>query len=233
MRDVLVFLLAFLATWIVLLTLAVLALRWRLQKRNRVSPAVKSPAPVHWLVSPGHTARLHRRLQSAIVDIHLAPAHRRRSRPVTESSVDEMRRELEYQAVQLDHHLVIAARHPRSQRKHLVRSLDVQVVQVEQLSVRLSHLSRPAGVAQSGWDLADQPPEVLARLSQQLDLLDAASEELAEIERAVGLVDVDSLLGNIGRPAPVLAPASAGYRPLPHPPTTAPVTRPGLPHPPR
>ncbi|GEM_PF-1313892 len=233
MRDVLVFLLAFLATWIVLLTLAVLALRWRLQKRNRVSPAVKSPAPMHWLVSPGHTARLHRRLQSAVVDIHLAPAHRRRSRPVTESSVDEMRRELEYQAVELDHHLVVAARHPRSQRKHLVRSLDVQVGQVEQLSVRLSRLSRPAGVAQSGWDLADQPREVLARLSQQLDLLDVASEELAEIERAAGLVDVDTLLGPIERPDPVFAPAPTSYQAFPPPPVSVPGPRPGLARPPR
>ncbi|MCU0310329.1 MAG: hypothetical protein MUE36_05235 [Acidimicrobiales bacterium] len=214
MRSVLVFLLAFLATWIVLVSLAVLALRWRLQRRNRVSPAVKSPAPLHWLYSPSQTARLHRRLQGAVADIHLAPAHRRRSRPTTESSVDELRRELEYQAVELDYHLVIAARHPRSQRRPLVASLDSQVAQVELLSARLSRLSRPAGVAPSGWDAAQQPPEVLARLSQQLDLLDAASNELAEIERAAGLVDVDALLGRvsddgpveIGRPGPPAAP---------------------------
>jgi hypothetical protein len=214
MRSVLVFLLAFLATWIVLVSLAVLALRWRLQRRNRVSPAVKSPAPLRWLYSPSQTARLHRRLQGAVAEIHLAPAHRRRSRPSPDSSVDELRRELEYQAVELDYHLVIAARPPRSQRGPLLTSLGGQVTEVERLSTRLSRLSRPAGVAPSGWDAAQQPPEVLARLSDQLDLLDAASDELAEIERAAGLVDVDTLLGRmsdngpveVGRPVPPAIP---------------------------
>ena len=211
MRSVLIFLLAFLATWIVLVTLAVLVLRWRLQRRNRVSPAVKSPAPLHWLVSPSQTARMHRRLQGAVTQIHLAPAHRRRSAPTTGASVDEFRRELEYQAVELDYHLVIAARHPRRQRRPLMTSLDAQVTQVEQLSARLSRLARPTGVAPSGWDIADQPPEVLSRLSRQLDMLDEASDELAEIERAAGLVDVDALLGRatdngpveVGRPVSV------------------------------
>lgn len=221
MRSVLMFLLAFLATWIVLVTLAVLVLRWRLQRRNRVSPAVKSPAPLHWLVSPSQTARMHRRLQGAVAEIHLAPAHRRRRAPTTGSSVDEFRRELEYQAVELDYHLVIAARHPRRQRRPLMTSLDAQVTQVEQLSARLSRLARPAGVAPSGWDVAEQPPEVLSRLSRQLDLLDEASDELAEIERAAGLVDVDALLGRatdngpveIGRPTSVWSATDASSAP--------------------
>lgn len=199
MRDVLLFALALLTTWIVLLTLAVLVLRSRLQKRNRVSPAVRTPAPLTWLVSPSQTARLHRRLRNAMVDVHLAPS--RRSRPATECSIDEFRRELELQAIELDHHLVVAARHPRSQRRVLLDPLQSQVAQVEQLSIRLSRMQRPDGSLDSGWDLHAQPPEVMARIGHQLDLLDAASDELAQIERAAGLVDVETLLLQ-GSPTP-------------------------------
>jgi hypothetical protein len=192
-KDLVLWLLAFLATWIVLLVVVGTLARWRLQRRNRVSPAVRSPAPITWLWSPRPPARMHRRLQHAVADIQLAPS--RRSRQSGPASVDDMRRELEYQAVELDHHLVIAARHPRRQRRHLVRSLDEQVTDVEQLSVRLSRLSaRPPGTPASGWDVTRQPPEVLADIGRQLDLLDAAQDELTAIERAAGLVDVDALL---------------------------------------
>jgi hypothetical protein len=204
MREVMLFLLAFVATWIVLLTVATLIVRWRLQRRNRVSPAMKSPAPVSWLWSPTQPARMHRRLRGAVVEIHLSPA--RRATPAR-CSVDELRRELEYQAVELDHHLVVAARHPRRRRRELLGTLDHHVAEVEALSVRLSRMSRPAGSVASGWDLAEQPPEVLARLGQQLDLLEQASEELAEIERSAGLVDVDAVLAPLEQKA---RPSSAG-----------------------
>jgi len=188
MRDVLLWMLAFLATWVVLLVVVATLLRWRLQRRNRVSPAVRSPAPVSWLWSPRSTARLHRRLQGAVVHIHLAPS--RRSTFSGPASVDELRRELEYQAVELDHHLVIAGRHPRAQRRSILRSLEQQVSEIETLSVRLSRLSaRPEGTPASGWEVTRQPPEVLAGIAEQLDLLDAAQDELTAIERAAGLVD--------------------------------------------
>lgn len=188
MRDVLLWVLAFVATWVVLLVVVVTLLRWRFARRNRVSPAVKSPAPVTWLWSPRPTARLHRRLQAAVADIHLAPS--RRSPHRGPASADELRRELEYQAVELDHHLVIVSRHPRGQRASLVRSLEQQVSEIEQLSVRLSRLSsRPEGTPASGWDVTREPPDVLAEIARQLDVLDAAQDELTAIERAAGLVD--------------------------------------------
>src|SRR4051812_12011244 len=200
MRDVLLWLMAFLATWIVLLVVVATLLRWRLQRRNRVSPAVKSPAPITWLWSPRSTARLHRRLQGAVADIHLAPS--RRSTFSGPASVDELRRELEYQAVELDHHLVIAGRHPRGHRRSILRSLDEQVSEIETLSVRLSRLSaRPEGTPSSGWDVTRQPPEVLSGIADQLDLLDAAQEELTAIERAAGLVDLDEPLATSTDPA--------------------------------
>ncbi len=193
MREVVLWLLAFLATWIVLLVVVATILRWRLHRRNRVSPAVRSPAPVTWLWAPTAPARLHRRLQGAVAEIHLAPSHT--GQAIGAASVDDLRRELEYQAVELDHHLVIAARHPRGQRRSLVRSLGEQVEEVEQLSVRLSRLSaRPEGTPSSGWEATRQPPEVLAAIARQLDLLDEAQAELTAIERAAGLVDVDAVL---------------------------------------
>lgn len=217
MRDVLLWLLAFVATWIVLLVVVTTLLRWRLQRRNRVSPAVRSPAPVRWLWAPTAPARLHRRLQDAVADIQLAPS--RRSPHGGPATVDDMRRELEYQAVELDHHLVIAARHPRRQRRSLVRTLEEQVGEVESLSLRLSRLSeRPDETPASGWDVTRQPPEVLSELSRQLDLLDAAQAELTEIERAAGLVDIDAVL------APTTEPV-AGRLVTPPAPPPPPATR--------
>src|SRR3954470_12798648 len=104
MRDVLLWALAFVATWVVLLVVVVTLLRWRFERRNRVSPAVRSPAPITWLWSPRYAARLHRRLHGAVAHIPLAPS--RRPHHGGPASVDELRRELEYQAVELDHHLV-------------------------------------------------------------------------------------------------------------------------------
>src|SRR4051794_12267027 len=102
---------AFLATWVAMCVLAVVVLRWRLQRANRVSPAVRSPAPIVWLWIPTAPARMHRRLQLASREIRLAPSRTTRESPSL--SVDDLRRQLESQAVDLDHHLVAAARHPR------------------------------------------------------------------------------------------------------------------------
>ena len=148
MREILLVVFAFLVTWVALAVLGMVVLRWRLGRANRVSPAVKSPAPLHWLWHPGRAARLHRRLRAAVAMIHLSPSPRSREAPSL--SVDELRRELEYQAVELDQHLVIAVRHPRSHRRGLLASLDVQVVEVERLAVRLSNMSRPTGHAVVG-----------------------------------------------------------------------------------
>jgi hypothetical protein len=216
MRQLLIWVGAFFFTWVAIVTLAVVVLRWRLQRMNRVSPAMRSPAPIVWLWSPRQPARLHRRLRLAIVEIHLAPSRRRRDMPSL--SVDDLRRELEYQAVELDHHLVTAAHHPKTQRRSLLRQLQGQVSEVERLSIRLSRMRRANGSPSSGWDLTSEPPEVLAHISQQLDLLDQAQEELTEIERAVGLVDVDRLLAPTKQPVAAPQPVPANYQPtIPRP----------------
>jgi hypothetical protein len=212
MREILLALFAFMLTWVALAAIGMVVVRWRLGRANRVSPAVKSPAPLHWLWAPMRAARLHRRLRAAVAMIHLSPSPRTREAPSL--SVDELRRELEYQAIELDQHLVIAVRHPRSHRRGLLASLDVQVVEVERLAVRLSNMSRPTGTPSSGWAGPVTPPEMLERMSQQLDLLDAAQSELAEIERASGLVDIDELLAMTQAPVAVTPPPPPA--PLPY-----------------
>jgi hypothetical protein len=214
MRQVIIWSLAFFITWIAIVTLAVVVVRWRLQRANRVSPAMRSPAPLTWLWLPTQPARLHRRLRAATTEIHLAPS--RRARETSSSlSVDDLRRELEYQAVELDHHLVAAARHPRTQRRTLLRQLNGQVSEVEHLSIRLSRMTRTPGAPSSGWDVDPGPPEVLAHISQQLDLLDQAQEELTEIERAVGLVDVDRVMAPTKRSVAASLPVPANFQPNP------------------
>ena len=115
MRELLLVLLALFVTWVALFGLGLGLERWRQSRANRVSPAVKSPAPIRWLGSWSRPARLHRRLRAAVVLIHLSPSPRTREAPSL--SVDALRRDLEYQAVELDQHLVVAARHPRTYRR--------------------------------------------------------------------------------------------------------------------
>lgn len=204
MREFAIALLAFTLTWVALGLVGFMVLRWRLSRANRVSPAVRSPARMAWLWAPSRAARLHRRLRTAVAMIHLSPSRRDRSAPSL--SVEELRRELEYQAVELDQHLVVAASHPRSHRRGLLTSLDAQVAEVERLAVRLSAMARPGGTPSTGWDVPATPPEVLQRLSDQLDLLDAAQAELVEIERASGLVDVDALMAETRSPVAITPP---------------------------
>ena len=147
--------------------------------------------------------------------IHLAPS--RRDRSTSSLSVEELRRELEYQCVELDQHLVVAASHPRTYRRGLLGALETQVVEAERLAVRLSAMSRPTGTPSSGWQSPATPPEVLERMSNQLDLLDAAQAELVEIERASGLVDLDALMAETREPVAITPPPPA-------PPTRRPVS---------
>jgi hypothetical protein len=141
MREILLAVFAFLLTWAALAVIGMAVLRWRMSRANRVSPAVKSRRRCTGCGTPAGppvcTAG-----GAAVAMIHLSPVPRSATPSL---SVEELRRELEYQAVELDQHLVIAVRHPRSHRRGLLASLDVQVVEVERLAVRLSNMSRPTG----------------------------------------------------------------------------------------
>jgi hypothetical protein len=215
MKELLLVVMALFFTWLALAGLGLALIRWRMARSNRVSPAVRSAAPLRWLWSVTKAARLHRRLRTAVALIHLAPSRRaERGERGVSLSVDELRRDLEYQAVQLDQHLVVASRHPRSHRRGLLANLEVQVTEVELLSMRLSSMSRPEGIPSSGWQATPAPPEVFERISAQLDLLDAAQDELMAIERASGLVDLDELMADTQSPIAVSPPPPSQPLPL-------------------
>ncbi len=215
MKELLLVVMALFVTWLALAGVGLALVRWRMARANRVSPAVRSAAPLRWLWSMSRAARLHRRLRTAVALIHLSPSRRaERGERGVSLSVDELRRDLEYQAVQLDQHLVVASRHPRSHRRGLLANLEGQVVEVEQLSVRLSSMSRPEGTPASGWQATPTPPEAFERISAQLDLLDAAQDELVAIERASGLVDLDELLADTQTPIAVTPPPPPQPLPL-------------------
>src|SRR4051794_24489377 len=203
---------AFLVTWVALFGLGLVIVRWRLARANRVSPAVKSAAPLHWLGSWNRAARLHRRLRAAVALIHLSPSPRTRQAPSL--SVDALRRDLEYQAVELDQHLVVASRHPRSHRRSLLRSLETQVVEVESMAMRLSSMMRPLGTPATGWTDPSTSVDSLERINEQLDLLDQAQSELEQIERASGLVDLDALMAETQTPVAVKPPPPASPIPM-------------------
>lgn len=155
-------------------------LGWRhLGRRNRVSPAVASPAPKTWVaVHPAATARLHRRLRAAVAAARTAST----SAPAA-PRLAELTAELEREAIALDHHLVLVARLSGRDRKQRLAGLAQQVRQVEQVASQVSLL---AVQAQAPLEVAGQP-SALEDLARQLDLLEQARTEVADIESAAGV----------------------------------------------
>lgn len=222
--------------------LAALMFSRQLNRSNRVAPDVGSTAPLTWLWSPTQPARLHRRLRAAVAPVHASvPKPAKRSRRSAEqsppSSLDALNRTLVEQALELDRHIVIAARFPRPMRRHELVGLQAQVHEVERLSTRMinhqRHTTAPVGIPEAP---VPTPPVVLADLSNQLDLLEQAHAELHQIERSSGLLDPDALMREVRptvTPRAVAAAASAPPsgpptgRPLPPAPPIPPTGRPG------
>jgi hypothetical protein len=163
---------------IVMTSLFVLGVRWRLRRRLRLGPGARSVAPIRWLVSPGWAARLHRRLRRAVSGAMAAGSKA--------TTTAELARELQQHAIALEAHLVVAyqlGRPGAAQRA----TLTAQVVEAERLAVRLSHLAvestQPAALASAG----DSTIEPLAALGARLDALEAARAELGAVELRAGL----------------------------------------------
>ncbi len=151
-----------------------LFVRWRLRRRNRVSPEHPTLAPLYWLVWPGRFAVLHRRLQAVVgVARALAPSS---------DAVTDMTATVESQAVALDRRLVLASR-LRRQHTIVLPALQAQVDELEAVTVRLGELAdrqlEPARLP------TDKEP--LAQLGERLDALEAARAELGFLERDAGL----------------------------------------------
>jgi hypothetical protein len=160
----------------VLFTGAVMYARWRLRKQLRVRPSTRSAAPTYWLVATSEPARLHRRLRKAAATARLAGAR-------GGATIAGLADEIEDHAVALEMHLVMMSRMWRRER-HARKQLVAQVTQVEQLSSRLAstavEVNRPRALGAGS-------PDALAALTERIDALDAAREELSVLERTWNL----------------------------------------------
>lgn len=166
-----------LITCLVLLLVVFLGAR-AMRKRNRVSPDVETSAPVSWLGAPGAGARLHRRLRTAVVVARSASA----AAP-TAAHLAELTAELEREAVGIDAHLVIGSRVKGRDGRTRMAALAQQVRKVEQVASQISLLAAQAQAPMVG---AAQG-SALDDLSRQLDHLEQARHEVAEVETAAGV----------------------------------------------
>jgi hypothetical protein len=196
---------------------------WRLDMRNRVDVNHSSPAPLSWLIAPTETAALHRRLRDS-------STMTRRIGPLTETAApgttDDLRLKILQQAALLDRDLAGAGRAPRRHRRELMKTIRPQVQELEKLSLRVNELSRrsrgtnlPPGV--------DPPDVALGHIAERVELLENAEAELADVERANGLLDAERLIREsqpTREPAPQPAPPqpqlpSSNSQPIPQMPT--------------
>lgn len=186
MGDVLA---AFLVVTVVIVAVTAATGGWfltRLRRRNRVSTRDRTRPPLPWLVSPGQSARLHRRLRDAVAALRTAlPRTSRRHKPPAE--LLELARaadELEAHAAALDRDLLLASRFRGTHGAVLRARLVGQVAGVERMAARIA---ASATAADPGRAAARPTPEALAELDEQLDALEAARDELARLEARVGL----------------------------------------------
>lgn len=167
----------------------------RLHLRNRVSPGIRSRAPLTWIWAPSRAAGLHRRLRVAVavVDgVGVVPAstsrlRRRRNRPHP-GRLAELAADLEREAVALDEHLVRLRDLPRGTRHGALLAVAGDVRRLEDMALRLAHLHRQAAVPVR---LAGEPTAISA-LAAELARQEESRAELDALERAVGLAGGDA-----------------------------------------
>jgi hypothetical protein len=208
----------------------------QLRRQNRVDPDVESYAPLVWLWSPAQAARLHRRLRAAATAVYLPPPipegrsrRRRTQHTIDPTPTEELSRGLREQATALDEHLVRVARLPRPARRQQLRGLQPHVIEVERLATRLlQHQRRVTAVAEvpGGRPTQPTPPEALAAIAGQLDVLEQAHDELFAIERANGLLDPDAVMRQVTPPAYAPRPVLRSTRPPVGPPLGRPTMAP-------
>lgn len=173
---------------------AFLLLRHRVNRRHRVDPAVRTGAPITWLVDPRAPARLHRRLARVGTTVCTVAADhpggagggrpRRRFRRVEPSPLRSTADELRLQAVALDRQLVRLAMLAPAARRTLLADLGRAVDEVEQASARLAVISAEV---RSPRALATDDPAVVD-LARRVDWLAQAHAELVALDHDAGLV---------------------------------------------
>jgi len=215
--EFLTFVTLLLVVWLLVLSAMVGTGLWALGRHNRVSPAKGGSAPIPWLWSPTSSARLHRRLRTAVSWVE---------RPGVAGAHDAARDGLVDQAVRLDAALVNLSRAPRRHTKPQRNAIRRDVTELERLAVRLHAMRRPADVPTTGWTTGHGDP--LADLRLHIELLEHAHDELADVERHAGLRDAPAMPDPViatSRPAPA-RPVTARTTPSAGPGTTQPGTPP-------
>ncbi len=177
MELVIAVLVLMLASLLMVVLAAALGAR-ALQRRNRVSPDAATAAPLTWLGAPGAGARMHRRLRTAVIVARTAAAG-----APTAPNLAELAAQMEQEAVALDTHLVVASRVKGKQGRAQMSALAQQVRQVERVASQVSLLAAQAQAPLIGRG----QPTALDDLARQLDLLEQARGEVAEVESAVGV----------------------------------------------
>jgi hypothetical protein len=154
----------------------------RLRLHNEVSTRLPTRPPLRWAASLGCCGRLHRRLRAAVAAVRLAvpaPARRRARRHAEAESVWEtLAAEIEAHAVALDRELLLADRLRGPTAVVARQAVGRQVRDVE----RLAHRVASAALAAQQRPGAAPAAETLARITEHLDALDAARDEIARLE---------------------------------------------------
>ena len=158
-------------------TVSVLACLTYLRRRVRINPRVRSAAPVGWLWSMRAPARAHRRLRRALRGARGALAQGA-SNGMAVDGLSGCLEELEAHALAVDDQIIVAARFAPVIRRSMLKGLRPEVTEIELLSARVAAtvVSRTALHEKR---LAD----VRSRIAERLDALDAASAEIAALER--------------------------------------------------
>ena len=151
--------------------------------------------------APSAGARLHRRLRTAVAVSRAATA----AAPDAAHLAD-LTAELEREAVALDTHVVIASRIKGREGRLRMAALAQQVRKVEQVASQVSLLAAQAQAPM----IARGQDSALDDLARQLDLLEQARSEVAEVETAAGVHRVSPYADPTRVSTPDLGKASPG-----------------------
>jgi len=147
--------------------LAVLWGRSRLRRTLRIDPAVRSAAPTSWAVVPTSAARLHRRLRATAASARLASTVDQALAPLADELVGE--------ALALEPRILLV-RGTRRVGAPARRDLSAELSELEAVARRLTYLASASD------------PGAATRLQDRVTALEAARQELAEIDLRAGLV---------------------------------------------
>ena len=167
---------------LVLVAVAALVLG-RLRRRLRVSPAVRTDAPLTWLASPVPAARLHRRLQHAVAAVRAVRGTRRRLRRDTPTAVQRLADDVERESVSLDERLITSAQLGPAEKRAALTEITADVRRIEKLAHRVVEMARHEAATPQ----LPGTPTALDDLTERVERIQQAQAELAVIDTTAGL----------------------------------------------